>query len=715
LPPHDLAQALPGILVAVLLPGFALATLIAPLWRVWERMAAAPGLSAGFLGVLGLIERLAHVPFEPLTVFPCIGLLCAAAVFRHRRSGPIPEFGLPWWIPIPALVAGMVGAAVFAWALSGQVLPLDWDPRVHAALAAAIARTHDVLPLFPIPLQGTSFARARPGFEAMTAVVSWVGGPSPAESMAPIIAMVLVLLPLGLTMLALEATGSVALALVVPLLAAGLAFPSDQAIVGRFPQVVDSTLVVPLIVAAVRLIRDRQPIDNALLVAAATASIWVVHGLEVLTALVVGGVLLVVAAVVAIRKSPLAALLRIGATGLAVVAGAAAVTLITRLPHTAPPTVVEPSTVPTPPASMRVPWHTLIATIAQSDLTSPIAVGLFGIGVVAVLVQRRLWWLAVSGVVVLLAMADSLYARHLGNAVWRRLVFPWGDADRLLGVLYWVVPFIVAAGLLALGWLMRRLARDRGLRLAATVAALVIAAAAVVERGPLDRRWTQFFSATPVTVQPLGLFEGLTHLGAWRFAAAVTAGAIVLAWVGLSFGARLPRVERALSRAPVGAIDAVVAGVAIVALLFLAVGARAEMTVYQRAVLTRSTATSADLAVLATMQRELPRGATVLTDGLDDAGIWVAGVTDLTPLVPNGSEDGALSLPLVVALAHACQDPGPAELAIKHADAVFVGSHHIPGIANTWNEGCIARLPGLRLIASDSSDGAQAAGFAVTR
>ena len=83
-------------------------------------------------------------------------------------------------------------------------------------------------------------------------MVSWLGAPSPAMAMAPVITVTLLLIPLSLSLLALEATGSVALAAVVPFFALGLAFPSFQAIVGRFPEIVDSTLIVPFIVAALR-------------------------------------------------------------------------------------------------------------------------------------------------------------------------------------------------------------------------------------------------------------------------------------------------------------------------------------------------------------------------------------------------------------------------------------------------------------------------------
>ncbi|MGH2866928.1 MAG: DUF6541 family protein, partial [Solirubrobacteraceae bacterium] len=168
----------------MLLPGYALATLLAPRWRAWERLGAAPGLSAGFIGVLGLGLRLVHIPFEPLTVLPCIALLTLAGILRRRGTGPASDKpATPWWLPAPALVAGAVGAGVLVIALSGQVLPPDWDSAAHGGLVNGIAQHHDVFPLIPVPLEGTLFARSRPGFEARAAVVSWGGGPPPAASM----------------------------------------------------------------------------------------------------------------------------------------------------------------------------------------------------------------------------------------------------------------------------------------------------------------------------------------------------------------------------------------------------------------------------------------------------------------------------------------------------------------------------------------------------
>jgi len=710
---HDLAQALPGILIAALLPGYALATLLVPRWRAWERLATAPGLSVGFIGALGLSLRLVHIPFERLTVFPCIALLVVAASFRRARTRSEAAHALPWWVPVPALVAGMVGAVVFAVALSGQVLPPDWDPRVHAALAASIARTHDVLPLFPIPLQHSAFTIARPGFEATATLVSWLGGPPPAMAMAPIVVASLVLLPLSLALLAVEATGSVALAVVVPLFAAGLAFPSFQAILGRFPQVVDSTLIAPMIVAAMRVLRGRHVLDNALLLGAATASIWVVHGLEVLTALVVGGVLLAWTAFRAVRVSPSLTLIRMASAAAAVAGGALLVTVITRRPHVPPQVPPEPSAFPPlPVVKGPVHWHELLLHIGQTNLTSPAAVALLGIGVLALLIQRRMLWVLATEIVVVLVMADDFYWRHLAR-LWTA-VFPWSDQDRLLGLQYWIVPFILGAGLLAVLQGMRALSRERRLQFWASVAAIAVVLIAVLAHGPLDRLWMRVFSSPTVGLFPLGIFDALSQLTPWRLTFIEVGAALLVAWLALSRRLSLPASLRTRLGSAAAGLDVAGAAVAIVALISLGLGARAELHQYRNNVVSRGLVTPADVTVLTRMSAMLPPHTLVLTDGLDDAGVYVTALTDLTPLVPNTSEMGTLSLPLVVALANACADPAAAARAVQKADVVFVGAHRYPNSYAPWDLRCIAGLPDVRLITSAPWQGTEAAAFAVT-
>jgi hypothetical protein len=712
---QDLAQSLPGVLAAAILPGFALATLLAPQWRLWQRVAMAPGLSAGFIGVFGMAMHDVHIPFEPVTVIPLLLVLGGTAVWRWRRAGPMVSDPTPWWIPIPALIAGCIGAGVFIWALHGQVLPPDWDTATHGGLVNTIARQHDVLPIIPIPLEATDFVRPRPGFEAMAAVVSWLGAPSPAMSMGPVIAVTLILIPLSLTLLTFETTGSVALAAVVPFFALGLAFPSDQAIVGRFPEIVDSTLIVPFIVVTLRMLRGRDLRENALLLLAITASIWVIHGLEVFTALVVGCGLFAWSAMQVVRATPRLGLIRIGVAAGATLAGAALVTVLTRMPAVPTPVASQPSAVVLPVGSTPVLLHQIVGDIAQTSLISPVTLGLGLIGVVALLIRRRMLWVLVAEVVLVALMVDDLYL-HKFNSFWR-LIYPWGDTDRILGVQYWLVPLLLGVGLLAFADLMRALSRTRRLQVGASIAAVVVAIVAIIAQHPLGHLWTRLIGAHVAVLYPLGVFDPLSALRPWAVPVAIAALAVVAAWLALARPIHLP--AAVLERlGPVGArLDGAGAALGVLAVLCLVVGAASELGVYRGAVRTRALVTPADLTVMHTISAEFPRQTLVVTDGGDDAGMWLSGLTDLTPVVPNGFEFGALSLPLDIALADACGNPFSAEVALTqvHADVIFVGAHRIPAAEYPWDVTCIASLPSVRLITAVPWKGTEAAAFAVVK
>jgi hypothetical protein len=714
-PLQDLAQSIPGVVIGALLPGFALATLLSPRWHWWSRLAMSPGLSAGFIGVFGMAMHDVHVPFEPVTVFPLIAVLGVAALFRRRRVTPGESGMPPWWIAIPGLVVGLVGAAVFVWALHGQVLPPDWDAPTHGGLAATIARTHDVLPLIPIPLEATEFVRVRPGFEAMAAVVSWLGGPSPASSMAPVVAATIVLMPVSLTLLALEATGSLALAAVVPFFALGMAFPAYQAILGRFPEIVDSTLIVPFVVAAIRVMRGVFVRDNLLLLLALTASIWVIHGLEVFTALVVACGLLAMTAFRAIRASPQLALKRIGAAVAGVLIGAAVVTLLTRIPHVPPANPSEPSSVVLPSTSSTVQLHQIAAAIAQTDLISPVTVVLYVIGVVTMLIRRRMLWVLVAQILLVLLMVDDFYLHKL-DKVWR-VIYPWGDPDRIVGVQYWLIPLILGAGFLGLVSLVRSLSRTRQLQIRVGATASVVLAAAVVLRHPLGQLWVDLIGRYPYSISPLGILDPLSELRPWLLAVGIAASAVVVAWLAMGRDLGAPRIVRDWLGAAAQGLDAAGIVLGVVAVLCVVVGASVEFGVYQHEVATRSLVSPADVTVLNRMSEVLPKGAVVMNDGGDDAGEWLAALTDLTPLTPNGFAWKTLDTPLDVDLENACADPAAAESAIQqvHPDAIFMGSLDIVPPQYPWNVSCISRLPDLRLIVSVPGNGTVSAAFAVVK
>ena len=713
MPFQDFAQTLPGVVAVALLPGFALATLLAPAWRGWQRLAMAPGLSAGFIGLYGLALHDVHIPFEPVTVLPVLVLLGVAALLRWRRREPRPAAEHPWWLPIPALLVGVTGAAVFAWALHGQVLPPDWDTPTHASVVNAIVRTHDVLPLFPIPLEGSEFVRARPGFEATAALVSWLGAPSPASAMGPIIAATLVVLPLSLTFLTLEATGSVALAAVVPFFAIGLIFPAGQAIIGRFPEVVDSTLIVPFIVASLRVIRGRSTRDNAILLGAVTASIWVIHGLEAITALVVACGLLAAALVNSLRASPRTGLIRLGIALAAALAGAVVVTAVTRVPQVHPYTAYEPAQVVVSTVHMPLKPHHILVLIAQTDLLGPAALVLYCIGAIAMLIRRRMLWVLVAQVLLFLIMADDLYLHYL-HRIWTS-IYPWGDTDRVLGIEYWLIPLVLAFGLFAVGDLIRSLARTRRLWVGVITAVIGLGAIAYVARRPLEQAWMNFWEPNTVVLYPLGVFNQMAAFRQWFVPLAVVAIVVVVACVAAVRRVSVPDVLRDRIGPVAQRLDGAGAALGVLLVVAVVIGAATELDVYKNEVATRSLITPADLSVLSSMSKTLPKGTIVLTNGGDDAGMWMAGLTDLDPLVPNGYSFGALDIPFETALANACTDPATAEAAVAHADAVFVGSLRIASPLYPWNVNCIARLPNLRLIASAPWGGTTAAGFTVVK
>ncbi len=264
--------------------------------------------------------------------------------------------------------------------------------------------------------------------------------------------------------------------------------------------------MVPLIVAALRLLRTPQVRDNALLLGALAASVWVIHGLEALTALVVGGVLLATAAVAGVAR--LAPADR-GSRWPRAPWPAWRVRRWSRCspdcPSRRPPVHPERFAPLGVPASSPVHPHSLVELVTQTDLTSPVAVALIAAGVVALLVTRRMLWVLASEVILLLAMADALSWRHLAR-FWIHVVNPWGDLDRIVGVQYWLIPLLLGAGLLAVARALRDLSRRPGLRIAAPVAAAVAAIVVLLAHNAIARAWRSLFGLT-VDVPPLGSFK----------------------------------------------------------------------------------------------------------------------------------------------------------------------------------------------------------------
>jgi hypothetical protein len=459
--------------------------------------------------------------------------------------------------------------------------------------------------------------------------------------------------------------------------------------------------------------RGRSTRDNAILLVAIMASIWVIHGLEAVTALVVACGLLGAALLKTVRASPRTGFIRLGIAIGAAAAGAVVVTVLTRIPHVPPVTRTQPPQFVLSTTHMPLKPHHILVLIAQTDLLGPAALVLYCIGAIAMLIRRRMLWVLVAQVLLFLIMADDLYLHYL-HRIWNS-IYPWGDTDRVLGIEYWLIPLVLAFGLFAVGDLIRSLARTRRLWVGVVTAVIGLGAIAYVARRPLEQAWTNFWEPNTVVLYPLGVFNQMAAFRQWFVPLAVVVVVVVVACVAAVRRVSVPDVLRDRIGPVAQRLDGAGAALGVLLVVAVVIGAATELDVYKNEVATRSLVTPADLSVLSSMSKTLPKGTLVLTNGGDDAGMWMAGLTDLDPLVPNGYSFGALDIPFETALANACTDPATAEAAVAQADAVFVGSLRIAAPLYSWNVNCIARLPNLRLIASAPWGGTMAAGFTVIK
>jgi hypothetical protein len=639
MPAHDLLTALPGIVLAGVVPGYLLAAIIAPAWRWWEHLAVAPGLAAGLIGVLGLVDHDLGIRFEAATVMPVVAVLAALLVGRGlvRRSTADARSSddahrTPWQQTVAvtacALLAGAISVGVAAVGLSGEPLPVSDDGSVHAQVAEGIARTHDTLPLVPLPPNGSAVVRPRSGSEATAALVSELGGPSATRSMLPLALASVLVLPLGLAMLALTTTGSVRLAMLAPLAGVGAVLPLFPLGFAEFPLVTDSPLVAPLIVAVVRSVRDGAVRANAAVIAAIVASIWVVHGLEIITATVIAAPL--VAGILISAPSRNRALQRLTVIVAVAAAAAIAVTLLTRLPAVPPPSgdqavlpsEAERSVSSSPGAGV----GEVIDLFRGSDLAGTLGLALFVIGCGSAILARRLRWALVSSIILLAALFDVVHAGWL-HSLWLR-VYPWAVLDRLVSVQYWTASLLVALG-----------------------AETIIAAVAVTILRARQR------------------------------------GGDVLVW----------------------------SAAAAIGVAMLAVGASQTSRIFGGVVADRSRVTTADIKAMDEIGQRLPSGLVVITDGEDDAGIWLSVLTPEVQFFTKPWMAAFPDEPRVVALQHACDDPVAARRALAGIDAVFVGAKHWSGATHPWDAQCIAALPGLTVVASVTDMGRTATVFRVSR
>jgi hypothetical protein len=454
-PLAELLHALPFLVLVGMLPGAALATLVVPGWRRWERLAMAPGLSAGMAGVIGLAYHDLHVPFMAATVLPLEGMVVIAALWRARRKVAVVPTAHARPAGTRLVVAGALGAGVVSAALlvagyRDLPIPVATDGPVHAAVAAGIIAQHDILPVLADPSAG-SWVRPRAGFEATGALASEIGGPSAPAEQLPLTVLAVLLLPLGLAALALETTGSRAMAAAAPLLGVGWAFPSVAISFGELPYVVDATLVAPLVIAAVRALRPGELRRHLVLIATLVAAVWAVHGLEAITAVVIAAPLCAARAWPDRRR----ALPRlVGVLG-ASLGGAALVTLITRMPALTPHAtggVARATSTEISRFSRDVGSTGLLDTLnafAHYAFPSALVMGAYLLGVIAALMERRLRWALVAHAVLLACLVDVL-STGLLRRLWVAL-YPWSVQDRLPAVQYWVVPLLMALGVVWLG------------------------------------------------------------------------------------------------------------------------------------------------------------------------------------------------------------------------------------------------------------------------
>jgi hypothetical protein len=449
-PPTDLLHALPIVVLLGVIPGLALATLMAPSLRWSERAALAPGLSVASIGVTGLALRIAHLPFDPATALPVLLVLCAAAVGRWRWGGQSgPEAGIGWAAAGVALAAGAVLVGVTTAAMASYPVPPATDPAVHATVAAAIARTHDVLPIIPVPADGSGFVRPQPAFEATVALASELGAGGVAQVMLPLATLSLLALPLSVALLAEHAFSDRRVAALASLLCLGIIFPAWPTGFGDYPYLVDSTLVVPLILAVSRCLRGVSVASSAAMVGALVLSMWVIHGLEIPTALVIGCTLWLTI-LVSRRRAALPGLL---ATLGCSLAGAGVGYLLTRAPvlplaHPSGPTMTEAAAYLDQQSAAGLRALNPVLTLDLNPITDVLAC----LGIAHMVLRRRGRWLLGSMLIVLLCILDISGPQAL-HAVWVR-IYPWTDIERVYGLGFFVVPALAAAGASALSDLL---------------------------------------------------------------------------------------------------------------------------------------------------------------------------------------------------------------------------------------------------------------------
>ncbi len=484
MPLSDFFHALPFVLLLGVVPGMALTTLIAPCLSWPERLAAAPGFSVACAGVSGLVLHLLRLPFYPPTVIPILIVLVGAAIVRQVASSrqEKPVAGAGWAVVAVALATGAVLVGIAAAAMSGDVLPPANDPSLHAAVAATIVQDRDVLPVVPVPADESGFVRTQAAFESTDALASEIGAGGPAQVMIPLALVSLLALPLGVAVLAYHITQDRRVAAAAAALSLGVIFPVWPVGYGDYPYLVDSTLVVPLILAVTRCLEGKAVVRSAVMAGAAVLAMWSIHGLEIPTAIAVGASLWL--SIVLSRRR--AALGGAAVAFTAVVIAVAAGYVLTRapsLPLAHLPSRSTPSESVAYIAGQRGAGVGALTPFINLDLSLICGI-LLCAGAVTVVLTQRWRWLLGSLAIPVICVADVAGPQWL-HPLWVRL-YPWTVLDRLYGLEFFIVPVIAAIGAVGLVDLLSRRAasrgpeRSRGLPAWSTAAIGVLAAGGLV-------------------------------------------------------------------------------------------------------------------------------------------------------------------------------------------------------------------------------------------
>ena len=239
--------------------------------------------------------------------------------------------------------------------------------------------------------------------------------------------MSLLLLPLGVGLLAYQAVADRRVAALATLLCLGLIFPARWVAFGDYPYLVDSTLVVPLVLAVARCLEGRWVRTGAVMVGALTLAIWVIHGTEIPTAVVIG-LPLWVAILLRRRRAALEGAVAVVA---GVALGAVAGYPLTRAPtlpagRVSGPVVDEAAGYL---AGLRFQEAAALRALVGWALSILTAV-LVCAGWLVVVRERRGRWLLGSALLPVLCVVD-LAGPQLLRPLWSR-IYPWGSVDRLL-------------------------------------------------------------------------------------------------------------------------------------------------------------------------------------------------------------------------------------------------------------------------------------------